>query len=309
METAKSEKKANKGNLFSDCISVVFSCDDNYFQHLYCAIVSMICNKKDSDIISIYILIENLCDKNKKLLQELCDTNNIGLCFVKVRGEDFKACPITQYCSHISIATYYRFVLARILPKLDKVLYLDCDITIQGSLRELFDTDIEDFYFGAVKDILFESNTERLGIKKYCNAGIMLINLKKWREENIEFRLFDWMTQNIRKIKWVDQDVLNCVLQDKIKYIDKKWNAQVGQYKLCEDFNKMGKEAKILHHIAMDKPWSNICNSPLKFVYFKYLLKTPYAYKVPVYIFKQIFIPTLERIKKILLAIRTDFEY
>ncbi|MBR6126570.1 hypothetical protein IKQ21_02700, partial [bacterium] len=95
MNTNNCGIEPNKDSKREDFISVVFSCDDNYFQHLYCAIVSMIYNKNASDRISIYVLIEKLCDKNVKLLEKLCDSNDIALSFVKVSGEDFRACPIT----------------------------------------------------------------------------------------------------------------------------------------------------------------------------------------------------------------------
>ena len=292
-------------------IPVAFSCDDNYTKHLYCAITSIISNKDVSDEFVFYVLIDTLNDSNKKALEGLCDKYGIEINFIKINKEDFKNCPITKSCPHISIATYYRFILPSVLQNLDKLIYLDCDITVQKSIRELYDIDISDYYFGAVKDILFSESTKRLNVEKYCNAGIMLINLKKWREEDIEQKLFDWAKNNIDKIKCVDQDVLNYVMQDGIKYIDLKFNCQVGSYDVCykEGFNQNAKNACILHHIGVEKPWSRQCKSPLRFQYYKYLLKTPYKACVFEYLINQLPFMSFFDIKKWMLIFRMQCDW
>ena len=207
--------------------------------------------------------------------------------------------PLTKECPHISIAMYYRYSLAELLPNLDKVIYLDSDLNVLTSLKALFNTDIADSYFGGVEDIFVQKNTERLGINKYCNSGVILINLKKWRDENIQEKLYKFTIENKDRLVYPDQDVLNTVLQEGIKYIDKKWNAQVGEYKVCYDtgFNELGKEAYIIHHIGQDKPWLLKSKSPFKGVYFKYLENTPFRnYKIKTYIIQ--FLEEILSIKK-----------
>ena len=272
-------------------IPVVFSCDDKYCQHLYCAIKSIAINKIYTDKLHIYILSSKMNDKNRKRLNNLCESSGMQLSFIKVNEEDFCHCPQTEICKHISVATYYRFLLASLLNNLDKVLYLDCDITVKSSLSDLYNINIADKYFGAVQDILYKDSSERMNLEKYCNAGVMLINLKKWREDGVEEKFFDYVNTNQDLILWQDQDVLNDVLQNGICYIDKIWNAQVGQYELCytSGFNELAKQSKIVHHIGFAKPWDWNCLSPQRNIYFKYLLHTPYGWKVPFYFVAPLF--------------------
>ena len=268
-------------------IPIVFSCDDNYIQHLYCALTSLFRKKHTLDKIKIFILTDSIKQENQNLLTKLCTKYDSDISFIKLDKDTFKNCPLTASCPHISIATYYRFVLPSVIPEdVNKILYLDCDITIQKSLYELYNIDIEDYYFAGVQDILYNENSKRLELAKYCNAGVMLINLRKWREENVEKRLFDWAKNNIDLIKWQDQDTINFVLQSGILYLDKIWNAQVGQYKACyeEGFNKIANKAGIIHYIGQEKPWDKKCTSPVKLPYFISLLHTPYANKIPSYI-------------------------
>ena len=266
-------------------IPVVFSCDDKYCQHLYCAITSILMNKADSDRLYFYVLINKMSRKNIRRLTKLCKSYKVRLDFIKINEEDFKNCPLTESCKHISIATYYRFMLSSLLPQLDKVLYLDCDITVQGSLAEFYQTDISNGYFAAVKDILFKQNTQRLNIEKYCNAGVMLINLQKWREDDVETKLFEFAKENAEKIKWVDQDVLNYVMQSGIIYVDSKWNNMVGQYQGCyeQGFNDNAEKSVILHYVGAKKPWVFGCVSPIKKPYFDSLMHTPYVWKMLIY--------------------------
>ena len=120
----------------------------------------------------------------------------------------------------------------------------------------------------------------RLNLDKYFNAGVMLVNLDKWRRDGIQQKLFEYVEKNSDKILWGDQDVLNVVLQDGIKYIDKRWNAQVGEYEHCNDFNKIGEEAYILHYIGKVKPWQPGNKNPFKEMYFKYFNMTPAECKI-----------------------------
>lgn len=101
---------------------------------------------------------------------------------------------------------------------MEKLIYLDCDIIVRHSIAKLYDIDIEDYLLGAVyhNDKLSVNNGafKRLHIpveQGYFNAGVLLINLKKWREEHIYEKSIEFLRNNSESIVNHDQDVLNVV--------------------------------------------------------------------------------------------------
>ena len=90
------------------------------------------------------------------------------------------------------MATYYRCMFSAILPEeVDKVLYLDCDIVILGDISEYWNTDMSNYSVACVEDI-GSNEDERYDILKYdksfsyFDAGVLLINLRYWREHKID---------------------------------------------------------------------------------------------------------------------------
>lgn len=158
---------------------------------------------------------------------------------------------------------------------------------VESSLADLYNTDIDDFFVAGVRDVFEKDNCERLDLKKYINAGVMLINLDFWRRANIQERLFSWCNDNCEIIKWQDQDVINSVLQDGIKYLPNIYNTQVSKADFGEIkiFRDVLKDAKIIHFIGYLKPWKDDYCGLYKY-YWKYLLLTKYRYVFCKNIFK-----------------------
>ena len=96
--------------------------------------------------------------------------------------------------------------------------------------------------------------------------------------------------ENQKEILWLDQDVINIVLQGKIKYLNNLYNAQVSELKfgLTKDFNKIADKAVIIHYVGYEKPWQNN-HFILSRYYYKYLLKTKFAYKYFLLLLSEIF--------------------
>ena len=116
--------------------------------------------------------------------------------------------------SYISLSAYYRLKLPSILVELDKVLYLDCDVIVNTSLKDLYDTDITDYYAAGVKDIAMTSSGYVPKLENnniYFNTGVLLLNLDKMRKDKIEIEFEDYTIKNIQSIKVGDQEILNKV--------------------------------------------------------------------------------------------------
>lgn len=134
----------------------------------------------------------------------------------------------------ISNETYYRLLCAELLPEnIDKVLYLDADIIIKESLKQLYNSQMGKFYFFAAKDENIDIDNwkihKKLNIplnKPYINAGVLLINLKLFREEVRTEELFEFVKLNYKKLYFSDQDVINSMFYNKIKVISLNYNCK-----------------------------------------------------------------------------------
>src|SRR5579875_3360148 len=175
-----------------EALNVVFTIDERFVQHFSVTLVSLLENNKDITV-NIYVIhnIKNLTTFNetKKFIYEVY---NIKLNSITVDDSIFEKYKITH---HISKAVYFRLLLVDILPgTIDKILYLDSDTIVTGSLKELLDLNFNDNFLLAVNDVELDITIHRLNkigipIKDYFNSGVMFINLELWRSENISKKL------------------------------------------------------------------------------------------------------------------------
>lgn len=139
-----------------------------------------------------------------------------------------------------------RCYLAEILPDVDKLLYLDLDIHIDEDIKELWDIDISNYAVAGVIDV--NAREHRFpyisNYSTYINSGVLLMNLKYFREHDITEQLHDLLSRF--ELKFPDQDAINIVCYDHIKFLSHKWNSGGA----CGYHD----QAKI-HHCSIIKPW------------------------------------------------------
>jgi len=254
-------------------INICFASDNNYVPHMAASIVSILKNANVDDELYFYILSNKIKQEYKNKLLELKKIKDFNIEYLDINEDDFKNFPFPTETKHITITTYFRYKISSILPNLDKIIYLDCDIIVKNSLNELFKTNIENYSLGGVEDIGYIS-LQKLKIAKYVftgfyiNAGVLLINLKKWREDNIEDKLFEYTLNNKDIINIADQDVINAVLKDNILALDYKWNVQDSFYRYKKQEVKgninskkiimASKNPAIIHYTFKVKPWNAV---------------------------------------------------
>ncbi|WP_328514410.1 glycosyltransferase, partial [Streptococcus suis] len=102
--------------------------------------------------------------------------------------------------------TYARFFIPKFVEE-DKVLYLDSDLVVTRSLDGLFAKDIEDYYLAAAKI--------GYGLEERFNAGVLLINNRRWKDEQIMEHLLEVVSQEHQNLTEADQSVLNMVIKDR----------------------------------------------------------------------------------------------
>lgn len=232
-------------------LNVLFASDNNYTPFLSIAIVSLLKNNQNEfNEINIFILDDGISEKNKENIQNLIKHFDCTVTFIKTKSLnelDINIMTIERNLNISSLTTYSRLFVSDLLPEnIDKILYLDCDALIVGSLKTFWDEEIDDYYCAGVLDCINTTIKREFGFsddETYINAGVLLINLKKWREEDVEVEFIDFMAKNQHKFYQHDQGIINNVFKDKIKVVNPKYNLQIHfqtfDYDLSRKFNCM----------------------------------------------------------------------
>ena len=271
---------------------IFFAMNDAYTQHLCVVIASILKNSTPLDEFNFYVLNKgDLSEESKRNIQSLKALKDFEVEFIEVDYTLFDECHTSQYCAHISKEMYFRYIIPTLKPNLEKSLYLDCDIIIEDSLNLLYSIDLKDNYVGAIEEFweYAENYYEKTyNTKKNFNAGVLLINNKKWLEDKIVERLFfNTEILNLQgTIRWVDQDVLNYTFKGKFLSLNPRYNVQYSifvsdnnatNYKDNDYFSSRYKPSIIHFNGGEIKPWE-YANHPLWHRYWHYLKFTPYAH-------------------------------
>jgi lipopolysaccharide biosynthesis glycosyltransferase len=150
---------------------------------------------------------------------------------------------------------------------------------------ELYSKDLHSFPVAAVPDPGLSQPRPDLGISEassYFNAGVLLINLKEWKEQKISENAIDFILQSSQGLIWGDQDALNAAAKDKWCRLDSKYNLtffDIPPLLKKYDFPRYLEEKVIIHYTTQHKPWAKVCANRLRYLYEYYLALSPHASK------------------------------
>ena len=256
-------------------ILVVF--DHNYVAPTGVMLKSLVVNNA-SQILNVHAIIdEDVSEEDKESLREIVEgSEERRITFFNYKKEEIREFPGVKG-THFSKAAYYRLFCASLLPEgIEKILYLDSDMIVNFSLNDLWNTDISDVAIAAVVNPGSYGDS-----KSYFNSGLLLINLRYWRENHLEDKYVDFILNHSDKIKWVDQDVSNGVLTNSKKLLPLKYNVQDSfLYKkkyLTDSLGEMIGELDdallnpvVIHFCGSVKPWMIGCRNPYRSLFVKY---------------------------------------
>ncbi|MBD1869904.1 glycosyltransferase family 8 protein [Cyanobacteria bacterium FACHB-471] len=253
-------------------MNVLFCFDTNYEQHFGAAVTSLILNNPEVQK-DIYIITNQVSSDFRSKLDEFNDFPNLNFYTYEVEENSLKQ---LRVAAHISLATYYRLVAVNFLPKtIDKLLYLDSDLIVNGSILELYNLDISKYIVAACGGRVVTTKA-RLDLKSdfYFNAGVILFNFSLWREQAIADQCLQWLAENSRLAKYMDQDALNKIIDGRFLNLDRRWNSLVD---LSEGTSHVSKESIIIHFVGSLKPWHSWCIAHERALYWRYLKLSPWS--------------------------------
>lgn len=276
---------------------VVYSTDDNYAQHMGVSIISLLENNKHFNNIKIYVIANNITNYSKEKLNEVSNKYNRDIIFIDFNNYKNKLKLNMKW--NISLSSYARLFVSSILPSdINKVLYFDCDTVIVDKIDELWNVNTEDYYVCGVADTVSSATKLDVGINKnesYINAGMLLINLKKWREDDIEDKFIEFIKKHNGSVTHHDQGVINGVLHLKSKVLEPKFNLMTVYYTMKrehiifyygidnefyseQEINESLKKPVYIHYTPgfTSRPWVKGCKHPKKNIYIEYLKISPW---------------------------------
>lgn len=281
-------------------VPVVFAADNNYVPQLTTTIYSAMKNASPDRYYDVTVLQRDIDWHNQQRMRDFFSPfTNMNLRFANVERL-MSGFELSTNNEHISVETYYRFLIQQALPFYDKVLYLDSDIIIPGDIAKLYDTDLGDNLLAAIHDIDFLGNLnvkhgKRMGYARnilkmrnpydYFQAGVLVLNTKAMREQ---YTIKQWLTyaSNTDYI-YNDQDVLNICCEGKVTYLPWEWNVvhdcggRVGNLfvqapnDIYDAYMRSRSNPQIIHYAGYQKPWVDPdCDyAP---VYWDYARDTPF---------------------------------
>jgi len=281
-------KKKEEKKLLAEPINICMSFDDRYYAHASATIESIVDNAHPKQKINFHILCDkNLTDEKRTLLKTNIKSN-ISIDFVEIDPELFVSVPLNR--SYISLNTYYRLVIHKVLPSVNKVIYLDSDMICLDDIAKLWLEPLEGKCIGASLDEggVLQSRRLLLGAdNNYFNAGMIVFDLQRIREK-YEDVFIDYMINfyiNNREISLQDQDILNITFKNETKILPLKWNVNSRMFTANDLERKYSpnqeseavQDIGILHFTDRRKPWTLTCVHPLKDYYWGYRKLNPHA--------------------------------
>lgn len=207
-------------------MNVVYSASDLYSALAGISLTSLLENNKEESEIHVIIMDNGISEENKRKLTETA----------RKYHRDIRFIPLAESLSSVhiniqkwNISTFGRLFEASSLPDTDKVIHVDCDMIVCGSLRELWELDMSHAMIAGAPDCLSDIYKTNIGLKPediYINAGLLVMNLERIRKTNMEERFLKYIEKNSGFLTYVDQEVLNaCVEKEEKIFLPLRYNS------------------------------------------------------------------------------------
>jgi lipopolysaccharide biosynthesis glycosyltransferase len=263
-----------------------------YLQHIAVCLTSLLANNPDVFVDAVIVGRASEQLDQAKLRRSLARFSNHSVSFREFIPPADRQLPLNPR-AHYTLDNWTRLWVEEFFADdVDRVLYLDGDIVVVGSIAPLWHVDLEGALFGAVDIPGSDRGVTHLGLQPedgYFNSGVLLIDLKRWRTT----RAFDAVLGYVETYpelmtRDVDQEALNGCFYRNRKRLDYKWNAISPFFRepcalplTRAEIESVRQDARVIHFNGSLKPWSYFCDHPRKFEYEKYLRMTEWRDFVP----------------------------
>lgn len=274
-------------------MNVIYAANENYAKLVWISVCSLLENNKNCRI-KVYLISDNITEESIRSIEKMVEEYHGELVVL-----DFYK--ITYGLENAGIfsgskTTYARLFIPNIIPE-DKLLYLDCDTLIMGALDDVWNLDISDVYVAGVQDTVVPHIRQGIGLEysdKYLNAGILLMNIKKMRKDNLQKKFVGYIKEMHGSVPCHDQGVINHVCRNNIVVLPLVYNVMTPVFQYSSDeimkfyelegyytdseIQEARNKPKIIHFTAgwFIRPWFLGSKHPYAEIYNKYYDISPW---------------------------------
>ena len=261
-------------------VVIVFACSESFVPYLSVATQSIIENADPRRRYDIIVLTRDISPASMITLTRQVKSEHVGIGFLDVDAAlgDIEL----PHHGHFRPETYYRLLAPQLLPNVDKAIYLDSDLIVCDDIAKLYDVDVAGYPLAATRDADTIGQIDgydttvgpylknELGMSDphdYFQAGVLLMNLARIRSTVTPEEFLELSTQ--RMWRWLDQDVLNKVVNGNYVRVHMRWNYLMDWQHLRRthivanapedvrtEYDEAAKNPAIIHFAGPDnRPW------------------------------------------------------
>ena len=274
--------------------NIVCIANEAYAQHAAVMLTSLF-HQNPQKSFRIFLMINTMTENTKKRLKHVVESYG-ELYFLE---DDYYNPGIAMLKSETSTKSwnpimYLKLLIPQKLPvDVERFLFFDVDMIINHDIDELYNTDLDGYILAACDDYKYQqSHRDRLGLKEideYINSGVMVIDLKAWREKEKQCPMIEFL-EGYKYVLNNDQDGFALYFRGEIKLLPNKWNVTTFYFeqtprildKYLLEVNELRSQPYIIHFCEPIKPWFADCKHPYQYLYKRYLKQTPWSnYRFP----------------------------
>jgi lipopolysaccharide biosynthesis glycosyltransferase len=277
------------GTVVKQILHVAAACDESYAMPLAVMISSLAANLSMSRSACVHVLQRHLPTSLRTKVEESVHRDTVRINWIDIDANRLPSLENTlRSFDTVTLESYYRLLLPDVLPQdLDKVIYLDSDLVVHHDLSKLWDLNVENTCLLAVAELSPASGcvSSPAGIRLYrelklpskqkiFNSGVMLINLRKWRHEQVSARAFIYLEAARQYLRWHDQEALNVVLAGDWDELDSRWNVTMHAVRTSADTRRHAdliQNPYIIHFNSARKPWQTDFSLGFQNLFYHYL--------------------------------------
>ena len=238
-------------------IPLFFATDNNYLPFLSITLQSIKENSSREYDYKVYVLHSGVRSDYQEKIERFSE-KWFEVSFVDVTEKLKDIAADLHMRDYYTCTTYFRVFIAGMFPQYDKALYLDCDTVVLGDISELYSYELGENLLGGAPcegvnsfDVYkrYVREVDGLNPDYFFNAGVILMNLKGFREEGF----YQQFAELLRKYKFTviqDEDYLNVLCQDRVLRLPRAWNKSP----VAPDYLER-KDLRLVHYIMTWKPW------------------------------------------------------
>ncbi len=280
-----------------EVLEIVYAANDGYARHLGVSMYSLFDSNREFKWIRVHVLSMGVSKESRSSLRRIAADFDREVSFIEV--EDlYSRLGETADTGGYDISIMLRLFMGELLPDdIERIVYLDCDTVVLGSLKRLWCEELGGNVAGAVMEpTIYREVKESIGLEPgeaYYNSGVLMVDLERWREEEIQRKLLELWKEKSGKLFASDQDVLNGVLRGRIHTLMPRYNfftnyryfsyATLVQHSpsyraVSKKQLRLAKRCPVIvHYMGDERPWIRGNLNHYRKAYEYYLAKTPWA--------------------------------